>query len=112
MNNPTIHVTSLDGRYAGSYQFKYRVEISRPRFINSKTWRMHNFNKLRDWCVDAWGKSCERNTYITLCNLSQQDKDALGVDLNPSWAWHVTENEMFIYLVSDKELSWMNLTWL
>ena len=97
-------IIKLDGRYAGFDVFKYRVQFVKPPYGSQsltfwETEIYNNFCNVRNWCLETYGNSCER------------DMRANIEAPNSQWAWHVNLNtkDLYIYLQSDKELSFLQL---
>lgn len=125
MSDIKLKFTKLDGRHKGHKVFKYYVEAVSgsfylgPSYYHAKLAQKINFNKLRNWCVDTWGYSCEFETYQELNSyntLKINKINNLPVEVNPHWAWDVCENRSDsknrIYIVSDKEKAWLDLKWM
>ena len=95
-------ITKLDGRFAGSHKFQYRIEFVKSNLIS---WHPDEFPMyedyfiVRNWCIETFGHSCEREM------LSKVKLE------NPQWAWHTNLNsdDFYIYLQGDKELSFLQL---
>ncbi len=68
------------------YVAKFRKRGDREMFIS-----------IRNWCWEQWGPSCELEFWKE--------------DVNPAWAWAVSEFETKIYIDSDKEAGWFSLKW-
>ena len=68
------------------YVAKFRKRADREKFI-----------EIRNWCWEQWGPSSELEFW--------------SENVNPAWAWTVSEFEIKIYLDSDKEASWYTLKW-
>jgi hypothetical protein len=93
----------MDARYTGYPNFKYMVEFINLHRIN----RIKAFNDFRDWCVETWGKSVEREQYLFV-----DDPRFQGVlQLNPAWCWHTDDHKLNIYLRGDEEKVWAELRW-
>ena len=85
-----MKLKKLDARMNGFGDFKYLAKF-RKRADRSQ------FIAIRNWCWEQWGPSCELELW--------------NADVNPTWAWVVSEFEMKIYINSDKEASWYTLKW-
>jgi hypothetical protein len=86
-----MKLTKIDKRMNGFLYFKYKIQ-----FV--KTYDYMKFFEVRNWCWDQWGPSCELNLWHR-CNY------------NDHWAWETVDNTLRIYLKTDKEASWLSLTW-
>ena len=97
-------IIKLDGRFAGFDVFKYRVQFVKPPYRSQsltfwETEIYNNFCTVRNWCLETYGNSCERDMRVHI------------ETPNPQWAWHVNLNtkDLYIYLQGDKELSFLQL---
>ena len=97
-----LRLDKLDGRHKGSSLFTHRVFVQGPKLEKCK-----DFLKLRQWCWETWGPSCEREIYLSLA-LNNIDDRPRG------WAWHYEDNytECYIYLTSSQQLEFFTLKWL
>ena len=86
-----MRLRTIDRRMNGYGQFKYFVELR-------KEYDRSAFIAIRNWCWEQWGPSCELEFYEE--------------EVNPHWAWNVTEFRTRIYIASDKEASWFMLKWI
>lgn len=86
----------LDKRHSGYGTFAYRVQVT-----GTKSNRMVEFDRVRQWCWETFGPSCERDSYKTV---------------NPSapWAWHIeTDHYMpYIYIANTDAESLFKLKWM
>lgn len=107
----TIRVTKCDRRHTGYRYFEYIVEpkVNMTNFFRNALAldRFVRFNELRNWCWQTWGSSCERSLYLRIA-----EHDQLAQELNKSWSWNSDNNDLRIYLCSEKELNWLKLRWL
>lgn len=94
--------TKMDARYTGYPSFKYMVEI----ISLHRGSKIKGFNEIRDWCIETWGKSIERDQYLYM-----EDMDPTGIQLNPAWCWHSEDHKMNIYLQGEPEKMWAELRW-
>ena len=104
-----ITVKKTDKRYTGSDVFGYVVDVRSTPFpvIHNKlnkSQKVSQFHQVRDWCIQTWGMSCEREHYLQMLN----DE----FDVNTHWCWHTEFYDTKIYLRSDKEANWFKLKWL
>ena len=104
-----VTVKKTDKRYTGSNVFGYVVDIRNTPFpvIHTKlnkSQKFSQFHQVRDWCIQTWGMSCEREHYLQLF--------ADGLAVNTHWCWHTEFYYTKIYLHSDKEANWLKLKWL
>ena len=92
----------LDGRHKGSSLFTHRAVVQGSKKLE----KYKDFLKLRQWCWETWGPSCEREIYIPLA-LNNIDDRPYG------WAWHYGDNytECYIYLSGSKQLELFSLKW-
>ena len=91
----------LDARYTGYPSFKYMIEV----ISLHKGPKIEGFNEIRDWCIETWGKSIEREQYLYM-----EDYDT-SMQLNPAWCWHTEDHKMNIYLRDEAEKVWAELRW-
>jgi len=103
--------TKMDKRFTGYPEFKYMVEIRHKNynFILHRKDKIESFNQLRDWCVETWGPSIERDDYLYLSGF---DVAKHNVKLNPAWCYHAQEHTYKIYLRDEEEMIWAKLKWL
>jgi hypothetical protein len=97
-----VNIKKLDARFAGFPRFKYRVAIKPAEQYSTTEQRIRAFHLFRDWCIESFGMSCERDDYITL-----------KTPYNPHWAWHYdtyAANRYFYFTESGVE--WVKLKWL
>lgn len=92
----------MDARYTGYPSFKYMVEV----ISLHKAPKIKAFNEIRDWCIETWGMSVEREQYLYM-----EDMDPEGIKLNPAWCWHTEDHKMNIYLRDEAEKMWTELRW-
>lgn len=107
--NRMLEVVRLDKRWTGHRQFRYCINFI--EYTSTRNHRLRLFNKIRDWCVESWGMSCERDVYGILA----EDLSKVGLDtpLNAHWAWHSDLNTgaFRFYLKTDKEVEFFMLRW-
>ena len=86
----------LDRRHNGYDRFSHRVEV---RNLINRFERDSEFVKVREWCWDNYGPSCER--------------DFRMYKPDTKWSWHVsqTHGTCYIYLSGDTELTHFTLKW-
>lgn len=102
-----------DKRYTGHQHFNYVVDVVMPASVpfihnkplNRRQQKIAYFHQVRQWCVDTWGMSCEREHWLTL-------KESESSDINTHWCWHTDFNDLKIYLTSEKEANWFKLRWM
>ena len=56
-----MKLTKLDGRHAGSSNWKYYCEL--PFSLGGVPDRKIKFNEMREWCWNTWGASKELTDY-------------------------------------------------
>lgn len=105
----TLRFVKLDNRYKGSNCFKYYLLLVNSPFQSSNRFQtsletINKFNEIRDWCIQNWGTSTELEDYVTwydtdICNF------------NEHWSWSIEGTGRRIYLKSDQEKLWAELTW-
>jgi hypothetical protein len=89
---------SLRDKGYGTFEFVANIEYSPGETM---VHLIEEYNKIRSWCWETFGPSCERDHHITLYRH--------GVEVNPHWAWSVETSTKSIYFVSDTGLNWMLL---
>lgn len=115
MSDFKLKFTKLDKRYQGYGVFTHYVKITSSK--NSSLYKATEtnlFNKFRTLCVETWGMSTERDTYIYL----HHNKKYLTLaqledmyELNEYWAWHTEREQCRIYL-TDKGKTWAEIAWM
>ncbi len=106
-----ISIRKTDKRFTGSDVLRYVVDIkvaySVPMINGTgrKTIRLKKFQEVRQWCIDTFGMSCERDHYL---HLLTSDPDSV----NSRWCWHTEFHDTKIYFASEKEANWFKLKWL
>ena len=108
-----IKIRKTDARFTGSELFHYVADVVAERYNIpvigglqvrlSK--RLTDFNEVRAWCIQTWGMSCERSSYLEIAKTDASN-------LNTHWAWHTEFGETKIYMTTDKEVNWFKLKWL
>ena len=136
MAKSTIHTKELDSRFTGYSYFKYQVTLinlptdqrmTASRGAYADLLRIIDFNKIRDWCWDTWGASCDLKDYDRLTELKGMPSVNTYTDrieilddygLNAKWCFSNEDiqapgrhRDRRIYLCSDEELSWLHLRW-
>lgn len=101
-------VEKLDGRYKGHRHFKYAIAVMTDHWSNPSITRLENFLLARAWCVDVFGLSCDRESFLTL---KMYEKDLKAYNLNTHWCWHDHDGDTKIYLAGDSELMVFDLKW-
>ena len=104
-----ITVKKTDKRYTGSDVFGYVVDVRTTPFpvIHNKlnkSQKFTQFQQVRDWCIQTWGMSCEREHWLVLKDQEQEP--------NEHWCWNSENYDTKIYLATDKETNWFKLRWL
>lgn len=87
----------LDRRHKGYGTFAYRVSIVRGKEHAVAV----EFNKLRLWCWETFGPSCERDIHEM-------------VNPHAPWAWHIDSDYFIphIYLAHGEPESLFKLKWM
>ncbi len=136
MAKSTIHAKVLDSRFTGYSYFKYQISVinlptdqrmTASRGAYSDLLKIIDFNKIRDWCWDTWGASCDLKDYDRILELkgypsvsSYSDRMEIIEDygLNTQWCFYNEDiqapgrqRDRRIYLRGDKELAWLELRW-
>mgnify|MGYP003642202641 CR=1 FL=1 len=137
MAKSTIHTKELDSRFTGYSYFKYQVTLinlptdqrmTASRGAYADLLRIIDFNKIRDWCWDTWGASCDLKDYDRILELkgypsvsSYSDRMEIIEDygLNTKWCFanesiamaDGRQRDRRIYLRGDEELAWLELRW-
>ena len=79
-----------------------------------------DFNKLRDWCWDTYGPSCDMKDYDFIHEVSLAQHNDNGGNLNEYWCWsnenydankNARKTNRRIYLATDKERTWLETRW-
>ena len=79
-----------------------------------------DFNKLRDWCWDTYGPSCDMKDYDFIHEVSLAQHNDNGGNLNEHWCWSnedynptdsKTHKKRRIYLAEDAERTWLEMRW-
>lgn len=124
----SLRFTQLDGRFKGHDIFKWMVtatympeyqRFSPMPLAQSDLSKIIDFNKLRDWCWDTYGPSCDMKDYDFIHEVSLAQHNDNGGNLNEYWCW---SNENYldtphkktdrrIYLATDKERTWLETRW-
>jgi len=79
----------LDKRYTGGYQFHYCIDFYYKQGPL--------FRKVRDWCWETWGPSCE-------LKFIEQNEEL-------KWAWITDTYRTRIYFKDTSEITWYKLRW-
>ncbi len=106
----STHIVRMDKRWAGHRQFLFCVDILQG--YASRLDRLRMFNRLRNWCVETWGMSSERDIHIMLAeDLSRAS--LLDNPINKHWSWHANLNtgDLRLYFKSESELNFFTLRW-
>ena len=125
----SLQFTELDGRFKGNEVFKWMVTITHnpeyQRFTpmplaQSDLAKIIDFNKLRDWCWDTYGPSCDMKDYDFIHEVSLAQHNDNGGNLNEYWCWsnenydankNARKTNRRIYLATDKERTWLETRW-
>lgn len=86
-----MKIKKLDGRMNGHGEFTRCVDFTREE--NQK------FVKVRNWCWEQWGPSCELDFWYH------------QLDRNPAWCWMVDNWRIRLYFATEKEAQWFYLRW-
>jgi len=102
-------VVKLDRRHSWCAQFAYMLEFSKS------TWQgtgVLDFDRSRRWMTTSWGWSQDVETRSTLLKRRMDPINTVvqDEDINQHWAYSVQYNDYRIYLASDKELGWFQLS--
>ncbi len=111
MSDVKLKFIKLDGRYKGHNHFNYclSVEFSRGWHNTQQNKQLESiakFNEIRDWCIKNWGTSTELADYD-----NWYASDLIQYNFNEHWSWSIEESSRRIYLKTDKERMWAELTW-
>lgn len=93
------HTTKLDKRHNWHAHFAYMLEFSKSRRVGTG---VLDFDRARRWMNQTWDWSQD---VVTRSALLQQNQD-----INLHWAYSVEYRDYRIYLKSDKELMFFQLT--
>ena len=125
----SLRFTQLDGRFKGHDIFKWMVTATHlpeyRRFSPMPLQYPHltkiiDFNKLRDWCWDTYGPSCDMKDYDFIHEVSLAQHNDNGGNLNEYWCWsnenydankNARKTNRRIYLATDKERTWLETRW-
>ena len=99
-------VTKLDQRHSHSGYFKYMLEFSKSIWIGTG---VLEFDRARRWMNQTWGWSQEVETRATM-QVRSKEPGYNADEINLHWAYSVLYKDYRIYLHSDKELAWFQLT--
>ena len=127
---------TLDSRFTGNQYFKYQITLlnlpegdrfSPTRGVYSDLLKIIDYNKIRDWCWDTWGASCDLKDYDRIAELKQYPSINTYTDrieilddygLNAKWCFSNedipapgNQRDRRIYVSGDEELSWLHLRW-
>lgn len=104
-------IIKLDRRYTGYRQFKFLIEILTPGYGYRNNDRLRYFLKVREWCHDMWGHTCERDFYIQL--IEDISSNEVLYNVNPHWSWHsnTADSSYKIYFKDQEELDMFILRW-
>jgi hypothetical protein len=94
-------ISKLDRRHKGYQTFSHYIS---PVWSSSLTDKLRFF-EWRTWCWDTWGPGLEREVVFELGK-------AIGLGLEPKWAWHLDKYGRRLYFKTEKELNWFNMRWL
>ncbi len=102
-------VTKLDRRHSWCAQFAYMLEFSKS------TWQgtgVLDFDRSRRWMTTNWGWSqdVETRTVLLQRKMDPANHSVQDEDINQHWAYSIQYKEYRIYLTSDKELGWFQLS--
>jgi hypothetical protein len=110
-NKKWHNVVRLDRRYTGHRQFKFLIEFMGSNYGYRNNDRLRNFLKVREWCHDMWGHTCERDFYIQL--KEEISRSEIHYEINPHWSWHSSpaESTYKIYFKDQEELNMFTMRW-
>jgi hypothetical protein len=101
-----LKIIKLDKRYRGGGIFKYRVTIKNPYWLPTANIHtvIEDFFKMRTWCYQTWGESCELNEWLIIYGRRHA---------NEFWCWDTDSvNKIYhLYLKTEKERNWFSLKW-
>lgn len=97
-------VSKTDKRHTGKEVFGYVCAVQ-PGKVLKLSERYALFNEIRDWCIQTWGNSCERDHYLAMYNAGMYDR------INEHWSWHTEYYETKLYFRTDKQANWFKLRW-
>jgi hypothetical protein len=96
-------VQQIDRRYSGSHFARYRIYINDCVDVRDFPAKIDLYRRMRDWCDDTWGHSCEvrYHEYLGRC----------GRGVNPHWSWNNPGkyNQFYFFLAGDAELTLFEL---
>jgi hypothetical protein len=106
-----LKIAKTDNRYTGARYFSHVVDVKIKYVpaiggnLNTRaSLRYLEFQTVRDWCIQTWGMSCERDHWLVLKDQEQEP--------NVHWCWSSENYDTKIYLATDKETNWFKLRWL
>lgn len=97
-------VTKTDKRHTGREVFGYVCTV-RPDKVLKMSERYALYHEVRDWCIQTWGNSCEREHYLVMHNAGMLDR------LNTHWCWHSEYYDTKLYFKEEKDAMWFKLRW-
>jgi hypothetical protein len=102
-----FEIKKTDRRHTGSQEWQYIAIINQELYSGraGRIDRMANLNKVRDWCWETYGPSCELEFWLAV---NSEKKEPV----NEKWCWHTNYDNFKIYLRTDKEVNWFKLKWL
>jgi len=118
-------IQRLDGRYAYCSWFQYYIGFSKT--MGSNQGPLH-FNHCLKWFVQTYGWSAEIRQYDEIYRWIDMNQFTsrrmikkfgnqavvsipdLPDSCNPNWSWTNSYQELRIYVASDKELSWFQIS--
>jgi hypothetical protein len=113
-----IDVTRLDGRFTGHPYFQHRVIARYQNLYPTQAERYMAFNEMRQWFIQSFDQSCERDIFLVLQRensmrkvqpmLGARPEDLCEITLNSDWCWHPDPFRPCFY-VTDKVLNWINI---
>ena len=96
-------VQRIDRRYSGSHFARYRIHIKDNFDVRNFPDKVDLYRRMRDWCDDVWGHSCEvrYHEYLGRC----------GRTVNPHWCWSNPGkyNQFYFFLAGDAEMTMFQL---
>jgi hypothetical protein len=100
-----LDITKLDGRFTGYPYFHYRIRARYNAQYPTEMERCMAFNQMRNWLIEQFGMSCERDIYLKLI---QYQPVAPNVVADVGWCWHPESYRPSFY-VSEPVMNWINL---
>jgi hypothetical protein len=103
-----LDATKLDRRFTGYPYFQYRIYARYNGQYPTQAERLIAFGQMRNWFVQQFGDSCERDVYLYLKRYGILRGDTPEPELNDHWCWPPDLYRPCFY-VSDSTMNWINL---